>query len=260
MQFVHHKTGIEWKERSRAAGIHLGISLAIASVAALLVFFLWYPYPYREISGGRELFLIVVAVDVVLGPLITLAVFETRKSRRELALDLSIVGLLQIAALVYGLWTVSMARPVHLVFEIDRFRVVHRIEVDDDLLAKAPAGLSALPLGGPSLMAVRPFRDGNEQFEATLVALRGVSLSARPDLWESYETAKPRVLKAAKPVGQLKSRLPGEVGRIDAALASAGLQPSSAVYLPMVGRKTFWTALLDPQTADVKAFIPVDSF
>ena len=48
-------------------------------MAAGLVFALWYPYPYREISGGRELFLIVVAVDVIMGPLLTLAVFNRSK-------------------------------------------------------------------------------------------------------------------------------------------------------------------------------------
>jgi hypothetical protein len=260
LQFVDHKTVIHWTGRLRAAGIHLGISLAVALAAALLVFGLWYPYPYREISGGRELFLIVVAVDVVLGPLITLAVFNPRKSRRELATDLSLVALMQLAALGYGLWTVAMARPVHLVFEIDRFRVVHRIEVAEELLPKMPAAVNALPLGGPTLLAVRAFKDSKEQFDATMLALQGVSLSSRPDLWEDYAIARPKVLQAAKPVAQLKARFPAQATEIDAALAGARLRPEAALYLPMVGRKTFWTALLHPATAEVVAFLPLDSF
>ena len=59
-----------WKSRLRASAIHLAISLSVATLAALVVFGWWYPYPYRELSGGRELFALVVAVDVVLGPLI----------------------------------------------------------------------------------------------------------------------------------------------------------------------------------------------
>ena len=77
----------------------------------------WYPYPYRELSGGRELFALVVAVDVVLGPLITLVIFNPAKTRRHLVMDFTVIGLLQVAALAYGLWTVFVARPVHLVFE-----------------------------------------------------------------------------------------------------------------------------------------------
>ena len=45
------------KSRFSAAGIHLTLSLAAAALAAWLVFSLWYPYPYRKISGGRDLFL-----------------------------------------------------------------------------------------------------------------------------------------------------------------------------------------------------------
>ena len=100
----------KWKERLRASGIHLGISLCIAALAAALVFWLWYPYPYREISGGRELFFLVVAVDVVMGPLITLTIFNRAKPRSELLMDFAVVALLQFAALGYGLWAVFAAR------------------------------------------------------------------------------------------------------------------------------------------------------
>ena len=188
-----------WRERLRAAGIHFGISLAVAALAALLVFALWYPYPYREISGGRELFLLVVAVDVVLGPLITLAVFNLAKGWPSLRRDLAVVGLLQLAGLAYGLWSVQLARPVHLVFEIDRFRVVHAVDVPTDLLDRTPAGIDVLPLAGPTLVATRPFRDEQEKMEATLVALQGVAIGARPDFWQPYPAARNAVPAAARP-------------------------------------------------------------
>ena len=44
-----------WGDRLKASTLHLGLSLCIAALAALLVFAVWYPNPYREISGGREL-------------------------------------------------------------------------------------------------------------------------------------------------------------------------------------------------------------
>src|SRR3569832_471507 len=108
----HHTTMVIGKERLKASGLHLAISLCIASAAALLVFTVWYPYPYREVSGGRELFVILTSVYVVLGPLITLAIFNRRESVRELTLDLSLVAMIQLAALAYGLWTDAVARPV----------------------------------------------------------------------------------------------------------------------------------------------------
>jgi len=255
---------IVWKDRLRAALIHLGISLFIALLASALVFGLWYPYPYREISGGRELFLIVVAVDVILGPLLTLVVFNRAKSQKELWRDLGVIGALQLLALCYGLWTVSLARPVHLVFEIDRFRVVHAADVPVDLMDKVPAEIDALPLLGPSLLAVRPFKDNKESMEATQVALGGISLASRPDLWEPYSQARDRVLKVAQPVAVLKARFPAHAAEIDALLAEhmapKKAKPASLVYVPMAGRKSFWTVFLDPHTAQVLAFMPLDSF
>lgn len=246
--------------RLRAAGVHLGLSVLVALVSAWLVFALWYPYPYREISSGRELFQLVVSVDVVLGPLLTFAVFNRAKPRRELRRDLAVIGLLQIAGLAYGLWTVHIARPVHMVFEYDRFRVVHQLDIPQELEARVPAGLELAPMR-PTMIALRPFRDGKESADFTLAALGGVPLSARPELWEPYEAARQQVLHAAKPALQLKQRFPQQAAAIDALLADAGSDATHAAYLPVVGRKaTAWTALLDAQTAAVIGYLPLDSF
>ena len=249
------------KERFKASGVHLGISICIAGAAALLVFAVWYPWPYREISGGRELFLLLVSVDVVLGPLITLTIFDRRKSTRELVLDLSVVGCVQLAALGYGLWTVAVARPVHLVFEVDRLRVVHAIDIPEELLAKAPPGVVAEPWTGPTLLAVRPFRNAEERVDATLQALEGVQLAARPDLWQPWAASRDRIIAAAHPVEALERKLPAQASVLDAALQRAGRDPRQTLYLPVVARKaTAWTAFLDPQTAQIVGFAPVDSF
>ena len=249
-----------WRDRLTASGIHLGISLVVAALAALLVFGIWYPYPYREISGGRELFLLVITVDVILGPLITLAVFNRKKPRSELRRDLAIVALLQLGALGYGLWTVYVARPVHMVFEIDRFRVVHAIDVPEELLAKTPSDIEALPITGPTLLSVRPFKNSTENMEATMAALQGISLSSRPDLWQSYALARLDVLKVAKPVTTLQGRFPNRANDIEPILSKAGRTAQNTVFVPMVGRKSFWTVFLDPQTAEIVAYMPLDSF
>jgi len=81
-------------------------------------------------------------------------------------------------------WTVSVAPPVHLVFEYNQFRVVDTVNVPPELLASTPPNVKALPLLGPTLLSSHPFRDGAEQMAATLAALNGLPLSARPDLWQ----------------------------------------------------------------------------
>ena len=248
-----------WPGRLKAAGIHLGISLGVAALAALLVFYVWYPYPYREISGGRELFLLVVAVDVVLGPLLTLAVFNPTKSRRVLALDLAVIGLLQTAALVYGLWTVMAARPVHLVFEVSRFTVVHAVDIPPEWLAKAPPELQQLPLLGPTSLSIREFKNNAEQTDATMTAMAGLAVGAQASLWQSYEKGSNQVLAIARPLAELKTRFPASVDDIDKALRSVA-KGMVVGYVPLIGRDKAWTVFVNLKTAEVLAFAPLDSF
>ncbi len=249
-----------WKDRLRACGIHLSLSLVVAVLAGVLVFALWYPYPYREISGGRELFLLVVGVDVILGPLITLLIFNRAKPWSELRRDLAMVGLLQVAGLAYGLWSLSLARPVHLVWEIDRFRVVHVVDIPEELLARVPPAIAQLPWTGPRLIAVRPFRDAQEAQEASVAALQGLQIGARPDLWAPYDDARARVRAASRPVAQLKTRFPTLAAEVDAVLKAAGRSADATAYVPLVGRKSFWTAFIDSNSADVVGFMPLDPY
>jgi hypothetical protein len=249
-----------WRDRLQASAIHLGLSAVITTLSALMVFGLWYPYPYRDMSGGRNLFLLMVGVDLIMGPLITLAIFNRAKPWSELRRDLFVVGALQLVALGYGLWTVTVARPVHLVFEIDRFRVVHAIDVPPELLAKTPLGVDALPLTGPTLLGLRAFKDDSERADATIAALQGSQLGFRPDLWQPYEASIPDVLMAAKPARQLELRFKAQMPAVHAILARIGRSIDNTLYLPMVGRQDFWTAFIDPVTAQVVAVAPLDSF
>ncbi|WP_342620312.1 TfpX/TfpZ family type IV pilin accessory protein [Rhodoferax sp. GW822-FHT02A01] len=262
MELARLPTGLNDRRVSRikAAAIHLLISLGIAALAAALVFGIWYPYPYREISGGRELFFLVVTVDVIMGPLITLTLFNPKKKSLELRVDLTIVAILQLLALTYGLWTVYEARPVHLVFEGDRFRVVHAVDISTDLLQQVPQGINALPLTGPTMLGLREFRDQNEKMQYTMAAIQGVQLAFRPDLWQPYSASVSQVLKASKPVSELTARFPKRASNIEAVLSKVGRNGLSANYLPLIGRDKFWTAFLDPVTAEVIATMPLDSF
>ncbi|PVY57375.1 MULTISPECIES: TfpX/TfpZ family type IV pilin accessory protein [unclassified Simplicispira] len=249
-----------WKQRLRASAIHLGISLCAATMAAVLVFWLWYPYPYREISGGRSLFILVVAVDIIVGPLVTLIIFNKNKPRRELVSDFMIIGALQVLALGYGLWTVFVARPVYLVYEYDRLSVVHAVDINDGILSKAPPSLQKLPVTGPSLIALRKFKNASEQFDATMQALAGIPLSARSDLWQPYASRTGDVLKSARPVKNLRERFASQAALIDQAISETGRSVDSLRYLPMVDREKVWTVLIDAENAEPLGYFPLDSF
>ncbi len=248
-----------WRDRLLASGIHTTATVLVAVAAALLVFGLWYPYPYRAISGGRELFLLIVCVDVVLGPLITLAIFNRKKPWKELRRDLAFVVVLQAGALAYGLWSVFVARPVQLVFEVDKFRVVHAINIEPEWQERIPSGVNAFPVLGPELMAVRPFKDESEKALAEFSAVQGAKIAFQPEYWQPYTNAVPAIRAAAKPVSALKTRFVDRAAEISAVLTHAGLNENSALYLPLIGREASWTAFLDPATMMPVAYMPLNA-
>lgn len=253
-------SAFDWPSRVKAAAIHACLSLLVAAGAAALVFWVWYPYPYREISGGRELFTLVVAADVVLGPLLTFAVFNRRKPRQELRRDLAVIVMLQLAGLAYGLHAVAAARPVHLAWELDRMRVIHAVDVPEELLERAPEGLRTLPWTGPTPVAVRPFRDAAEAGDVTLAALGGADMGARPDLWQAYPEAAARIRASAQPVSSLRALRPAATASLDAAIQSTGVPESELMWLPLVGRKSFWTVLLRKDNVLPVAYLPLDPY
>ena len=246
--------------RVRASAAHFVFSAILAAACAALVFLLWYPAPYSSMSGVSDLFVLVLAVDVVLGPLVTLVVFNTRKPRAELVRDLAVVVLVQLGALGYGMSAVFAGRPVHGVFEYDRIRVVHANEIPEEFMGRIPPGMDAFPLTGPTLLALRPFKDNSEQTLATIAALYGTPLSVRPELWTDYDKAKPAILKAAKPVAVLMAAQPAFAAPLQKALADLHRSTDNTVYLPLASRAGFGTALLDAATAQPVAMLPLDSF
>lgn len=246
--------------RLRRAGVHLGLSLLVVGALAAVIFFVWYPDPYRSLSGGLHLFALLVFVDIALGPCATLVVSHPRKSSREWRVDMTIIVFIQMLALSYGSWTAFQARPVYLAFEIDRFRAIHAIDIPRSLLPAAPPGMESLPLKGPELVAVRGFRDEQERINATFAALGGVHLGARPDLWMPYRDAIPTVLARADPVAKLIASTPLNRAMINEALAAANLTPDGVAFLPLMVRHEFWTVLIRKSTGEPFDYLPIDPY
>ncbi|MEY2893433.1 MAG: hypothetical protein RJA98_3341 [Pseudomonadota bacterium] len=248
--------------RWRAVGWHLCASVLVAGLVAWLVFGVWFPYPYRELSGGRDLFVMIVGIDVVCGPLLTLVLFNPRKSRRELFIDLSLVVAVQLAALAYGTYTMNRARPVLLAFEADRFRVVGAAEIDPERVNDAPAELRNLPWTGPRLIGVRIPKPTDADFSRSVdLGLAGLDVTFRPSFWRPYDEQRSAVLAKAKPLTLLRKLHPGQADAISEAVQRSGFTEDQLLFLPLVSRRTdAWVVLVRASNAEVAAYAPVDGF
>lgn len=245
-----------------AAIKHLLGSLAVGTVCAALVFGLWYPYPYGELVGGRELFLLLISVDVICGPLLTFVVFDPRKLRRELWRDIGIIVFLQGVALAYGIATVIQARPVYLAFEGDRFRVVSVPDVEFSEINRAPESLRNLSLTGPRMLGVHLVKSGDPDYlQSIKAALGGLHPAFRPSRWVEYEQQHQTVRDNARSLAQLKGKNPNEQRLINETILKTNLNEQQLGYLPLAaGNHTDWVVIIGLEDAQPKAYLPLDGW
>jgi len=245
--------------RWKAAAIHLGVSAVIAATVVTIMLLVWYPPPYFDAMGGQGLLKILVGVDVTIGPLLTLIIFDAKK--KSLKFDLSVIAALQIAALAYGVWVMFEARPVYTAFAMDRFAIVSAKDLDEvDLDAGAPE-YRELSLTGPRVVGIRyPDKDKNaeEWNKLVFIAASGKDAPQFPKYYVPYADIAADVLRRAKPLASLVTTKAGSKPLIDAFVAGTGRALNDFVYVPLSGRDTSMTVVLDARDARIVKFLPID--
>jgi hypothetical protein len=244
----------------RWAGAHGLVGVAVAALSAGVVFGLWYPDPWWQMLGVGSVFAIVIAVDVVCGPLLTLILASPKKSRRELWLDMLVVALIQLAALGYGLWAVFSARPVVMAFEVDRWVVVTANEIDVQQLSNAPPWLQSFPIAGLHHVAVREARSHEEQLQSIEYSVQGLTPAMRPGWWIPVAEAKAAIDLRTRPLSELIARRPLESSVIEAAVDRTQLPITRLRYLPLTTSRTLdWIVLMN-EVGDIVGYVQVDGF
>lgn len=175
-------------------------------------------------------------------------------------MDMASIIIVQFATLIYGGWTVLQARPIYMVFEIDRFRTVHTIDVPSYLPKSTHAQFQSLPLRGPKLIAVRPFKNEQERIDATFFALQGLNLGAHPDLWVPFEAEVSKLIKEAKPINDLMLKKQALAPLIQSSILDLGVSASDVRYLPVAGREAFWTVLVHTTSGRPLKYLPIDPY
>lgn len=246
--------------RFKAASLHLLASAFVVALSAVLVFWVWYPPPFAAMAGGSSLFVLIISVDVILGPSLTAVVASPGKERTTLMRDVIVIVIVQLAAFGYGLYTMALARPVALAFEVDRFRVVTAADIETASLAEAPLALQTLPWTGPRLIAAIKPTDPAEQMKALELGLAGFDLSMQPKYWREYAPLADAAWRAARPVPVLIAKYPQVADEV-ARIAKEVGRPSQALrFLPLMSRRDSWVTLVAEPGARVVGHLPVDGF
>ena len=181
----------------KAAIIHLVLSILVIGLFFSLVYFIWYPKPFFEISGVIEPFKLLIIVDVIIGPLLTFIVYK--KGKKSLKLDLSVIAALQISALIYGAITINEGRANLMIFNQGQFNYLHeKFAINVEL---------KYPELKPSL------------FSKPKLAYLGRSKT--PDLYESYADFEPlidydvRIMPYSLSVENMKAKFNSKITEIE---------------------------------------------
>ncbi len=246
--------------RWKASGIHLLICGLIAITVLAVMLFIWYPEPYFEALGGKRLLMVLLGVDVTLGPLITLIIYNERK--KKLKFDLTVIAILQISALIYGVSVLFASRPVYLAFTVDRFEVVRpkdlKVEETDKIEDER---FKSLSIFGPKLVTAAMPEDPKERERILFSALGGGSdLQAMPQHYVPYEQTTEAVLKKLLKLEDLSKVRSNFKKAVIENAQKEGYKESEIAYLPVRAGGKFITAIMKKDNAEIIKLVDIDPY
>ena len=249
--------GAQIKLRLKAALVHAGISLLVFIPLAYLVLFRWYPSVYFESDGGWHGMFIIFCVDVVLGPTLTFIIFTPGKTRAKIYFDLGCIALIQIGALIWGIYAVHSQRPVAIVLWENSFHPV--ISATYEVQGVSVEQLDAFDTSRPVTLLAKPPTTKAEMASAFLETLNGEI--AMFHVVERYVRLGEDLLALEKAnVGwnrlqQAEPKLQPKLLHI-----AAGAQPESVFLVPFRGRYADAILMLSAEGEYLGGVVPTGSY
>ena len=239
--------------RFQAFGGHLFGSFVVALLCAALVFLVWYRWPLPVATGVAGIFAVLLAVDVVIGPCITLVVFNPAK--KELKFDLAVVLILQISALLYGLHAVYIARPVYMVFNSDRFDLVYANDLNEEKLNKVTdKRFRSVPLWGTEAVGAAMPEDAKVRNEILFAAVAGGDdLPQLPQFYVPYADMKKQVQARIQPLEKLETFNKERASEVSVLISTYGSIKEGVGFLPLRGKVKDLTVIVRKDSAEVLA-------
>jgi hypothetical protein len=231
--------------RFQAFAIHLLISSAVLGSFLAFVFLVWYPQPYFVVEGLVQIVWVLVGVDIVLGPALTLVVFKTGKP--GLKRDLSIIAAIQIFGFVYGAHAFYIERPSFAVFyDSDYFEVIPASEMKD--LSNLDPALGHSKLGGPSIVIVQAPREIEELKKILEEMKKGAPpIHLRPEFYRPLKGYINTKFRLSRDLDKLE-KIPANKSLISQFKSEYGERVNEFVYFPIRGKVTSRLLVIDRKT------------
>lgn len=172
-----------FKSKFKASLIHLALSITLVTLIIATTIYFWYPSDFLEITNYKDIALLIISIDLVLGPVLTFIVFAPQK--KSLKFDLAIIAAIQLSALGYGVHALYETHPLYITYNHQRFNVIQANEVTPSDAKYEQFKVSKL--ASPRLAFAKMPDDPKKQTEIML----GVDLKGDPDIDKRTEYFEP---------------------------------------------------------------------
>ena len=249
--------------RVTAFALHLLASACALSLILGTLYAGWYRWPGWYLTGVLHVLLILLIVDLALGPTVTLIIANPRKPRRELTRDVSIIVIVQLAALVYGAAALWRGRPLYYTFSADRLEMVQASDLQPDELSLARRDNPALAPHwySPRRWVWAPLPDNPDEAKKIMTSsiFGGKDVVDMPRYFKPWSAGLPQLRTQLVAVSQMKQLSKGQQQTVAARMRARGLtaaEHDALVMWGVDGRRL--VAVFDTRTLAIKALILPD--
>ena len=237
-------------ERIKAFLIHLVISLVALAAILYVVVFIWYPPPFFAADGGWQGVRIIMGVDLVLGPLLTLAVYNPAKGLTKLKRDLITIGIIQVCSLAVGTWIVADQRTRMVSFANNRFVSMTETQIRESGISEQV--YASLKTQHPPMAYVRLPDDPAEREQVVMGNLGGTPLFKRGDLYEPLTREnRMKIVDQGFNIDHVASVNPDLRPIVDEFLRQNDRSADQVVALPLYCRYAVLSLILDAESGEI---------
>lgn len=242
--------------RYRASFIHLMISTALAGSVFGIIYWVWYPEPIFSAVGALPIVLVLVGVNLGIGPLLTLVVYKYGKP--GLKFDLCVIALMQVGALIYGSYRLYDEKPDYLVFVIDRLEFASKKQIDQSTMQFDEAGTEHF--AGLAMVFASPPEDpeAHQRYIDSVISDGKPDLESRPEFWAPWLAGADVIRQRIKPVETIVPKTPAEQEKLRRAIAAYETEHPNLGVLPIGGIEKDLGMLLDRDTLEIIDVVEAD--
>ncbi len=245
------------KFRLKAFGLHLLGSASVLTLTLGTLYLGWYHWPGWYLADVLRVLAMLVGVDLVLGPTLTLIIANAKKPRRELARDIAIIVAVQLSALVYGSSTLWAGRPLYYALSEDCLQVVQANDIDPGELALARRQHSQFVprwYSVPRWVWAPLPQDPKERENIVSSAIQGgFDVIGMPRYFKPWEQGLPALRTQLKNVDDIRYFSAAEKKRLKQRMQAAGLATDGRDAMPLTGRRRPLLAVIDPVSLKITA-------